>query len=38
MGMGKPFPPSLPDPENYKVEFDGENDVLHPFNWKLSTK
>jgi DHA1 family multidrug resistance protein-like MFS transporter len=38
MGMGKPIPPLLPDPEDYKVEFDRENDPMHPYNWKRSTK
>lgn len=28
-GGGKPFPPSLPDREEYVVEFDGPDDPLH---------
>ncbi|KAI3391013.1 hypothetical protein diail_8108, partial [Diaporthe ilicicola] len=38
MGMGKPIPPALPDPENYTVEFDEANDPMHPYNWRLATK
>ena len=38
MGMGKPIPPPLPDPEDYLVEFDGINDSKHPYNWKRATK
>jgi DHA1 family multidrug resistance protein-like MFS transporter len=38
MGMEKPIPPPLPDPEDYQVEFDGKTDPMHPYNWKLSTK
>lgn len=32
-GAGKPFPPQLPDPEEYVVEFTGEGDPMHPHNW-----
>lgn len=28
-GGGKPFPPLLPDQEQYVVEFDGRDDPLH---------
>jgi DHA1 family multidrug resistance protein-like MFS transporter len=35
MGAGKEYPPLLPDPEAYVVEFDGANDPLHPYNWSL---
>ena len=38
MGMGKPIPPSLPNPEYYTVEFDETQDYMHPYNWKRSTK
>lgn len=29
----KEFPPDLPDPEKYVVDFAGEYDPLHPHNW-----
>ncbi|GLA74727.1 hypothetical protein AtubIFM55763_005973 [Aspergillus tubingensis] len=35
MGAGKEYPPSLPDPEKYVVEFDGADDPLHPWNWSI---
>ncbi|CEN60690.1 Putative Synaptic vesicle transporter SVOP and related transporters [Aspergillus calidoustus] len=35
MGAGKEYPPLLPDPEQFVVEFDGANDPLHPYNWTL---
>lgn len=38
MGNGKPFPPPLPNVEDYIVGFDGEGDHMHPYNWKRSTK
>jgi DHA1 family multidrug resistance protein-like MFS transporter len=38
MGMGKPIPPPLPDPKEYRVEFDEKNDPMHPYNWKRSRK
>lgn len=38
MGMGKPIPPSLPNPKHYTVEFDATKDPMHPYNWKRSTK
>lgn len=38
MGMGRPFPPILPDSENYDVDFDGLDDPTHPYNWKFSIK
>ncbi|KZF18832.1 putative bicyclomycin resistance protein [Xylona heveae TC161] len=38
MGDGKPFPPALPDPEDYVVEFDGSDDPEHPHNWSLPVK
>ncbi|KAL9108785.1 MAG: hypothetical protein Q9227_006442 [Pyrenula ochraceoflavens] len=37
-GAGKPFPPPLPEREEYVVEFDGPDDPLHPQNWPLSRK
>ncbi|KAF7714660.1 MFS-type transporter [Penicillium ucsense] len=38
MGAGKPYPPQLPDREDYVVEFDGPDDPLYPQNWSLTTK
>ena len=38
IGHGKPFPPPLPNNEDYTVTFDGPDDPSHPYNWKLSTK
>ncbi|KAL2827966.1 major facilitator superfamily domain-containing protein [Aspergillus cavernicola] len=35
MGAGKEYPPLLPNPEGFVVEFDGANDPLHPYNWTL---
>ncbi|KAI9369549.1 major facilitator superfamily domain-containing protein [Aspergillus egyptiacus] len=35
MGAGKEYPPTLPDPEAFVVEFDGADDPLHPYNWSL---
>ena len=35
MGAGKPYPPQLPHPEAYIVEFDGADDPLHPQNWPM---
>jgi len=37
-GAGKPYPPPLPEREEYVVEFDGEHDPLHPQNWPLRKK
>lgn len=37
-GAGKPFPPPLPEQEEYVVEFDGENDPYHAQNWPLKKK
>ncbi|KAK7948167.1 uncharacterized protein PG986_009053 [Apiospora aurea] len=37
-GAGKPFPPPLPEREEYVVEFDGENDPYHAQNWPLKKK
>ncbi|KAL1870447.1 hypothetical protein Daus18300_005133 [Diaporthe australafricana] len=36
--MGRPIPPTLPDQDEYTVEFDEANDPLHPYNWRLSIK
>ncbi|PVI02435.1 MFS general substrate transporter [Periconia macrospinosa] len=38
MGAGKPFPPPLPDREEYVVEFDGPDDPLHAQNWPMKKK
>lgn len=38
MGAGKDYPPELPDPEQFVVEFTGSNDPLHPQNWPLWKK
>jgi DHA1 family multidrug resistance protein-like MFS transporter len=37
-GAGKPYPPLLPDQEEYVVEFDGPDDPLHAQNWPLRKK
>lgn len=37
-GGSKPYPPQLPDHEEYLVEFDGHDDPLHAQNWPLKTK
>ena len=37
-GAGKPYPPMLPDEEDFVVEFDGPNDPMHPQNWPMRRK
>jgi len=37
-GDNKPYPPPLPDADEYVVEFDGPDDPLHPQNWSLNKK
>lgn len=37
-GAGKPFPPLLPEREEYVVEFDGPNDPIHAQNWPFAKK
>jgi MFS transporter, DHA1 family, multidrug resistance protein len=37
-GAGKPYPPPLPEREEYVVEFDGPSDPMHAMNWPLSRK
>jgi DHA1 family multidrug resistance protein-like MFS transporter len=37
-GAGKPYPPLLPNREDYVVEFDGPTDPLHAQNWPLRKK
>lgn len=37
-GGGKPFPPPLPEREEYVVEFDGPSDPIHAQNWPLKKK
>lgn len=38
MGAGKEYPPLLPDPEGFVVEFDGAGDPMHPYNWTLTRR
>ncbi|KAH6683221.1 MFS multidrug transporter-like protein [Halenospora varia] len=38
MGVGKPYPPPLPDREEYVVEFTGPDDPLHAQNWPMRKK
>lgn len=38
MGAGKPYPPPLPDREEYVVEFMGADDPLHAQNWPMKKK
>ncbi|KAK5129381.1 hypothetical protein LTR08_003541 [Meristemomyces frigidus] len=37
-GGGKPYPPPLPDQEEYVVEFDGQDDPKHAQNWPMKKK
>jgi MFS transporter, DHA1 family, multidrug resistance protein len=37
-GGGKPYPPPLPEREEYVVEYDGKDDPLHPQNWLFKKK
>lgn len=37
-GAGKPYPPQLPNRDDYVVEFDGPDDPLYPKNWPTLTK
>jgi DHA1 family multidrug resistance protein-like MFS transporter len=37
-GGGKPYPPLLPNREDYVVEFDGPDDPRHAQNWPLKKK
>ncbi|VVT44573.1 uncharacterized protein SAPINGB_P000461 [Magnusiomyces paraingens] len=38
MGGDRDYPPLLPQQEQYRVDFTGPDDPLHPFNWPLSKK
>ena len=38
IGAGKPYPPALPDPEDYVVEFEGADDPMHPHNWPMKKR
>ncbi|KAJ5975570.1 hypothetical protein N7481_009277 [Penicillium waksmanii] len=38
MGAEKPYPPDLPDPEQFVVEFTGSDDPMHPQNWPLNKR
>lgn len=37
-GGNKPYPPPLPDREEYVVEFDGHDDPRHAMNWPTKKK
>ncbi|KAK8166670.1 major facilitator superfamily [Phyllosticta citrichinensis] len=37
-GAGKPYPPPLPEREEYVVEYEGPDDPLHAQNWPLRKK
>ena len=37
-GAGKPYPPQLPEREEYVVEFNGFDDPLHAQNWPMNKK
>ncbi|KAI9700478.1 MAG: hypothetical protein M1820_006777 [Bogoriella megaspora] len=37
-GGSKPYPPTLPEREEYVVEFDGPDDPTHAQNWPVKTK
>ncbi|RHZ46920.1 uncharacterized protein CDV56_103490 [Aspergillus thermomutatus] len=37
-GAGKPYPPQLPNREDYVIEFDGTDDPLYPQNWSTRRK
>ncbi|KAH8197891.1 hypothetical protein TruAng_007943 [Truncatella angustata] len=37
-GAGKPFPPPLPEQEDYVVEFEGPDDPYHAQNWPTKKK
>ncbi|PLN79786.1 MFS general substrate transporter [Aspergillus taichungensis] len=38
LGAGKPYPPELPNSEDYVVDFEGADDPLHPQNWPMSKR
>ncbi|KAJ6144424.1 hypothetical protein N7470_008319 [Penicillium chermesinum] len=38
LGQGRPFPPPLPDAQDYIVDFDGPDDPKHPYNWRIFRK
>jgi hypothetical protein len=38
MGADKPFPPPLPNREEYVVEYSGVDDPLHAQNWPMRKK
>ncbi|KMK54342.1 MFS multidrug transporter [Aspergillus fumigatus Z5] len=37
-GAGKPYPPPLPERDEYVVEFADKDDPLHPQNWSIKKK
>ncbi|EGV62000.1 hypothetical protein CANTEDRAFT_115464 [Yamadazyma tenuis ATCC 10573] len=38
MGGGRPYPPTLPDREQFIVSYDGPDDPIHPHNFPLRKK
>ncbi|TVY34777.1 putative transporter [Lachnellula subtilissima] len=38
MGVGKPYPPPLPERDEYVVEFEGPDDPMHAQNWPIKKK
>ncbi|KAG2416203.1 hypothetical protein HFD88_007396 [Aspergillus terreus] len=38
MGAGKPYPPELPNSDDYVVEFEGSDDPMHPQNWPMKRR
>jgi MFS transporter, DHA1 family, multidrug resistance protein len=38
MGGGRDYPPPLPDRDPYRVDFDGPDDPIHPYNWPFKQK
>jgi DHA1 family multidrug resistance protein-like MFS transporter len=37
-GDDKPYPPMLPEQEDYVVEFEGSDDPIHAQNWPTKKK
>ncbi|KAL4914795.1 major facilitator superfamily domain-containing protein [Aspergillus aurantiobrunneus] len=37
-GGGKPYPPDMPNRDDFVVDFDGPDDPLYPQNWPLMRK
>lgn len=38
LGKDRSLPDPLPDIEDYAVDFDGIDDLSHPYNWGFATK